>query len=261
MNTFFPITEATFLPQHRIYPINHNNPIVLSDFDGTISLADVTDTLLEHFGQDGCEQLEEQWLDGKIGSQECMSKQIALIDASLEEMNEALADVAIDPHFKAFVKYLQKNNIGIQVVSDGLDFAIKTILANNDLDFLPVYANKLLHDNQRGWRLEFPYSNINCIKRSGNCKCAHVKQTYKQFSSILYVGDGSSDFCVSNKVDHVFAKDKLIDFCQQNHIDFSPISDFSDVTTLMQTKFAALTHPISKQHDFIHSPNKGIILS
>ena len=35
---------------------------ILCDFDGTISLEDVIDSLLENFGQPGWQQLEDQWL-------------------------------------------------------------------------------------------------------------------------------------------------------------------------------------------------------
>ncbi len=45
---------------------------ILCDFDGTISLEDVIDALLEKYGQPGWQQLEDQWKSGKIGSRECM---------------------------------------------------------------------------------------------------------------------------------------------------------------------------------------------
>ncbi|WP_392558995.1 MtnX-like HAD-IB family phosphatase [Orbus mooreae] len=235
MSAFFSISEAVYLANHDMSSENSNRPIVLCDFDGTISLDDVTDTLLAHFGQTGCEELEERWNAGEIGSQECMSKQIALLDASLDEINHVLSGIEIDPFFKSFVQYAQKNNITVHIVSDGLDYAIKTILAQHQLDFLPVYANRLLHDNNRGWRLDFPYSNANCVKASGNCKCLHVKKQRTDFSPILYVGDGSSDYCVSNKVDYVFAKDKLITFCQNNCINYSPIDTFAEVVEQLPT--------------------------
>ncbi|RKS86082.1 HAD superfamily phosphoserine phosphatase-like hydrolase/2,3-diketo-5-methylthio-1-phosphopentane phosphatase [Orbus hercynius] len=235
MSTFFSISDAVYLSKKETYSLQTNSPIVLCDFDGTISLDDVTDTLLAHFGQDGCDELEARWEAGEIGSQECMSKQIALLDASLDEVNQVLAGIEIDPYFKAFVRSAQDNNIAVHIVSDGLDYAIKTILANHQLDFLPVYANTLLHDNVRGWSLQFPYSDVNCQKQSGNCKCSHVRKQCKNFFPILYVGDGSSDFCVSNKVDYVFAKDKLIDFCQHNQINHRPINSFDNVIELIPT--------------------------
>ncbi|OTQ73567.1 MULTISPECIES: MtnX-like HAD-IB family phosphatase [unclassified Gilliamella] len=229
MNTFSSITNHLFQPSYT----HHQNPIILCDFDGTISVKDVTDTLLSQFGQDGCDELEELWVSGKIGSQECMSKQIALMDASLEELNQALAKIEIDDNFKAFIDHTEKNHIPVHVVSDGLDYAIQFVLKHHGIEHLPIYANKLMHNNQRSWRLEFPFANKDCIKQSGNCKCNHVKQQ-QHFPQILYVGDGTSDFCVSHHVDLVFAKDKLINYCEKNNIKHSAIESFADVTEALK---------------------------
>jgi 2-hydroxy-3-keto-5-methylthiopentenyl-1-phosphate phosphatase len=229
MNTFSSITGSLFNPSYTQY----HTPIVLCDFDGTISIKDVTDTLLDHFGQDGCDELEELWINGKIGSQECMSKQISLMDASLEELNQVLSKIEIDPSFKSFINYTEQNNIPVHVVSDGLDYAIQFILKRHGIEHLPIFANKLLHDNERSWRLEFPYSNKNCIKQSGNCKCNHVKKQ-QYFPQILYVGDGTSDYCVSHNVDFVFAKNKLVNYCEKNRIEHCKITNFADVTTALK---------------------------
>ena len=229
MNTFSPIADSLFYPSYT----QHQTPIVLCDFDGTISVKDVTDTLLSYFGQDGCDELEELWVNGKIGSQECMSKQIALMDASLEEVNQVLSKIEIDPMFKSFLDYTEKNNIPVHVVSDGLDYSIQFILKHHGIEHLPIFANRLLHDNARSWRLEFPYANKDCIKQSGNCKCNHVKQQ-QFFPKILYVGDGTSDYCVSHHVDFVFAKDKLVNYCKKNKIAHCAINSFTDVTKALE---------------------------
>jgi Haloacid Dehalogenase superfamily, subfamily IB, phosphoserine phosphatase-like/2,3-diketo-5-methylthio-1-phosphopentane phosphatase len=229
MNTFSSIANHLFYPSHS----QQQKPIVLCDFDGTISVKDVTDTLLSHFGQDGCDELEELWVNGKIGSQECMSKQIALMDANLNELNHVLSQIEIDPTFKAFIDYTEKNHIPVHIVSDGLDYAIEFILKRHGMEHLPIFANKLMHDNNRSWRLEFPYANKDCIKQSGNCKCNHVKKQ-QHFNQILYVGDGTSDYCVSHNVDFVFAKDKLIHYCEKNKIEHRAINCFTDVTKALK---------------------------
>jgi len=54
---------------------------VLCDFDGTIALEDVTDSILERFALDGWQDVETEWKNGQIGSRECMAKQVALIRA------------------------------------------------------------------------------------------------------------------------------------------------------------------------------------
>ena len=149
--------------------------------------------------------------------------------ASLPQLNEVLDTITIDPYFIDLLNYTHRQKIAVKIVSDGLDYAIEYILKKYGIKDIPIYANHLLHDFNNGWRLTFPYANKTCVKGSGNCKCALVKQHQSQTNSILYVGDGASDFCVSNKVDVVFAKSKLINYCQDNNIAYHAIHGFDDV--------------------------------
>ncbi|WP_410211411.1 MtnX-like HAD-IB family phosphatase [Aquirhabdus sp.] len=224
--------------------------IILCDFDGTISLEDTTDVLLENFGMMGWQALEQDWLDGQIGSRECMGAQIALLDVSHETLYQQLAKMEIDPSFKDFVALANRYGIATQIVSDGLDSAIEFILKRNGLEHLPVFANRLVEEQDNHWSLAFPYADDQCLKASGNCKCAraaNVKITPQLTSQrILYIGDGSSDFCVSNRVDLVLAKDKLIDYCREQRIAHFPIQNFNDAIALLPEILSAESAEASK---------------
>ncbi len=68
-----PHTPALYVPGtlHAKSGHAHHTPpqawIILCDFDGTISLEDTTDVLLERFGMSGWQALEQDWLAGKLG--------------------------------------------------------------------------------------------------------------------------------------------------------------------------------------------------
>ncbi|WP_434778042.1 MtnX-like HAD-IB family phosphatase [Neisseria sp. Ec49-e6-T10] len=212
-----------------------NDCIFLCDFDGTISFKDVTDTLLQNFGQVGCEALEEAWLSGAIGSKECMEGQIALLDANIEQVNTCLDQIQLDPVFATFLNMMGHFQIPVHIVSDGLDYAISRILQNNHLTELSIFANHLTLNDDGKWCLTFPYANDLCKKKSGHCKCAHLASVRQKYNQVYYVGDGSSDFCVSHHADIVFAKDKLIDYCQKQMISYHPIQNFLDIVDLLPT--------------------------
>lgn len=240
MSCFFPVAESPQNHQSLFYANDLSQYSVLCDFDGTISEKDVTDTLLNHFGNEKCALFEQQWQEGIIGSRECMHQQIANMQASQAELDSVLAQIKIDPTFSEFISFAQSRNLNVHIVSDGLDYAIQSILKRYNLNFLPVFANRLLHNQQQGWALDFPYANDHCLKASGNCKCQH-RRKLTGFQKIFYVGDGTSDFCVADKVDMVFAKDKLIDFCQQQRIAYYPIKNFGDVTAILPELLKAPT--------------------
>jgi len=204
---------------------------VLCDFDGTISFKDVTDTLLDAFGMLGWQRLEQQWEEGEIGSRACMAGQIALLDASRGELNECLSLLTIDPGFAQFVAYARQRKVPLHIVSDGLDYAINFILQANGISGIPVIANSLRQVSERRWALDFPYHNTRCLKGSGVCKCGVAKALAPE--KFLMIGDGRSDFCVSQVADHVFAKGSLVDECQRMGVPFSALRDFSEAPALL----------------------------
>lgn len=228
---------------HRQAMLAQPGWMVQCDFDGTISLVDVTDSLLHRFGRPGWEALEDAWERGEIGSRECMQAQVALLDMDRAELDAHLHGIAIDPHFAAFVHEAQERGMPVQVVSDGIDYAIRAILARHGLGDLPIVANRLVQTGPRDWTLEFPWRSAACARASGNCKCERLDEQRTRHGQVLFVGDSTSDFCVSGQADFVLAKYKLIDYCVANGIPHAAFQDFSQAVALLpQAACAMLPH-------------------
>lgn len=212
---------------------NDSGWVIQCDFDGTISVDDVTDALLERFARPGWRGIEAEWEAGRIGSGECMKRQVALLDMSSTELDAFLAGVAIDPHFLSFVAAARRLGIPLQVVSDGIDHAIHRVLAQHGLDGLPVYANHLVQLDERRWRLTSPNATATCVSACGTCKCELLAHHTATSRKVLFVGDGRSDFCVAAKADFVLAKSRLIDHCVQNRIAHAAFANFEEALALM----------------------------
>jgi 2-hydroxy-3-keto-5-methylthiopentenyl-1-phosphate phosphatase len=208
---------------------------ILCDFDGTITLEDVIDSLLEHFGLPGWERLEDDWRAGRIGSRECMSGQVALLDLDREQLDQHLSGQSIDPGFPAFVAEARRLGAPLRIVSDGLDYAIDAVLARHGLADLPVSANHLSARSERRWTLQSPWQAGDC--RSGTCKCACVATARGNGRPTLLIGDGASDFCAAHRVDFVFAKGRLIDYCRNADIPFLPIASFDEASARLRALF------------------------
>jgi 2,3-diketo-5-methylthio-1-phosphopentane phosphatase len=206
---------------------------ILCDFDGTIAVEDVIDALLDRYGRPGWEQLERDWRAGRIGSRVCMSGQVALLDLSREELDQHLAQVRIDHAFPGFVAATRALGLPLEVVSDGLDYAIHRILGRYGLDDLPVAANHLAPGvPPQRWELSSPFQAAGCA--SGTCKCARVEQARGQGAhKTLLIGDGASDFCAADRVDFVFAKHRLIEHCRAAGIPYVPVTGFEDALDML----------------------------
>ncbi|BEU97145.1 MtnX-like HAD-IB family phosphatase [Acidovorax sp. DW039] len=207
--------------------------MVQSDFDGTISKVDVTDSLLQKFGLPGWQALEDAWERGEIGSRECMQGQVALLNMDRDELHAHLDTIELDPHFSHFIAVADERGIPVQVVSDGIDYAIRYILQRHGLGHLPVIANRLVQTGTRNWQLQSPWASAACARASGNCKCERLAEQQLTHGKVLYIGDGSSDFCVSAKADYVLAKDKLVDHCVRHGIAHSTFSNFSEALAML----------------------------
>ncbi len=207
--------------------------IILCDFDGTVSVEDVTDSLLTHLAHPAWMDLEAQWKSGHIGSRECMAGQIGMLDASRPQLDALFANMRVDRMFEAFVEAVLAARIELRIVSDGLDQAIESILGRHKLDHLPIAANRLEADGERTWKLTFPYASDDCQVSSGMCKCAQVAQARSQKKKVLLIGDGASDFCAAGVVDLVFAKHRLIEHCRALGLPYVPITGFQDALVLL----------------------------
>ncbi len=206
---------------------------ILCDFDGTISVEDVTDVLLERYGLPGWQALEDDWRGGKLSSRLCMQGQIALLDVSKEELDAQIDTFRIDPDFQNFVAVARRAGWTIGIVSDGLDYAIRRILARHELTDLSVHANHLVQPGPRQWRLESPCADTSCTVDSGTCKCAIAARSQSGHRPVALIGDGASDFCVAGRVDFVFAKHRLIEHCRARDIPHTPIVGFADAIRLL----------------------------
>jgi len=199
-------------------------PSVLVDFDGTVVLEDTTDLILEHFADPSWRIVESAWIEGRIGSRECLSQQIDLVRASESDLDRLADRAPIDPHFAEFVAVCRELGLRPVVGSDGFDRVIARVLSRTGID-LPVVSNRLVSLGGGRWRAEFPHMLGDCRSQSGNCKCS---QFQGQIAPRLLVGDGRSDFCPASCATMVFAKKALAIHCRKARIDHVEIAGFAD---------------------------------
>ncbi|ACD65993.1 MAG TPA: 2,3-diketo-5-methylthio-1-phosphopentane phosphatase [Sulfurihydrogenibium sp.] len=198
------------------------------DFDGTISKQDVIDTLLENYASRQWLEIEKLWNEGKITTRECLDAQMALITITEKELDDFLSKIEIDESFLMFVDFVKSNyNSKVYILSDGFKLFIEKILKPygvlSNID--GIYANNVKLINNK-FQTFYNHSKHDC--QLGVCKCSLV-QSLKNSKSI-YIGDGRSDFCVSQTTDFVFAKGKLFDFLKENKFKhFTKFSTFKDV--------------------------------
>ena len=203
------------------------------DFDGTLSVGDTVDAMLERFADDRWKDLEDDWLNGKITAIECMKQQLDLVEADQVTLEDFFRGIQLDASFIPFHKYISQFS-KVAIVSDGLDHAIDVATHNADIPAMPIYANKL-NFKPNGVSISYPYQNPQCKAGNGVCKCQIAEQLSMDVGGkVILIGDGKSDYCLAKHADIVFAKGKLITHCEQENIPFRRFQTFAEVLEVVK---------------------------
>ena len=107
--------------------------VFLTDFDGTITLRDSNDHMIDNagMGYDNRRVLNEEIVNERLNFRDGFRQMLASVKRPFREMEElARRDIKLDPGFKDFYAFAKEKNIPVVIVSSGMDPIIRSILAN-----------------------------------------------------------------------------------------------------------------------------------
>jgi 2,3-diketo-5-methylthio-1-phosphopentane phosphatase len=208
-------------------------PVIFTDFDGTITQVDVTDEILTQLAHPSWQEAEQEWTRGLIGSRECLERQIALVNASAEQLRALVDAVPIDPAFSAFYRFTRARGIPLYVLSEGFDYVIARVLKRAGVEGpmrngLKIFSSRLRFEGRR-LVASFPHSTLPCRHGCATCKAALLRKFGKGRHPVVFVGDGLSDRFAVQEADVVFAKRHLLAYCREHGQACHPFDSFSDV--------------------------------
>ena len=218
--------------------MNHNNIRLFVDFDGTVTMKDVGDSIFETFldppllSQGWHADIIEEWKAGRISSHECLTRACARTKVTKKELDKHLDAFTLTAGFIETIDHCRRNGIPLTILSDGLDYYIEYVLGRHGIFDIPIKANHLVFDN--GFlAVEFPYEAMGC-GRCGNCKRWHLDTLTADGETIVYVGDGYSDRYAVRSADVLFARGDLIEYCGKYGIEFRKYTDFFDIVRYLE---------------------------
>lgn len=215
-------------------------PMLFLDFDGTISSRDAVDLILEKFADERWIGVEEDWRAGRIGSRECLARQMTLVQAAPRALNQLLATIELDAGLGALLDACARADVPVSIISDGFDYCIRRILQAGEpravklLRGARVCASHLVHAGKGRWRAEFPFFREACAHGCATCKPAVMEMLNPRGAATIFVGDGLSDAYAAREVDLVFAKKSLARICREQAIDFVPYESLADVAARLE---------------------------
>jgi len=210
---------------------------ILVDYDGTIALTDVSDTVMaEHVP--GIWEAEAAAYDaGRMGSRRLMELEMALVDVPSADLLTTAAAQPHDPSFVAFVRAAQAAGIPIEIVSDGFGFFIEPALEALGVGELPVITARTTFSGRRA-SIAFPNGHPTCLV-CGTCKRNRVLAHQAAGRAVVFIGDGESDRYAAGYSDVVWAKRALVRICIEAGWEFQRWTEFREIDAWLAEVLAA----------------------
>lgn len=203
------------------------------DFDGTACQQDVSEELLEAFGDPSWPAFDDAVDRGEMGLREAAGHQAAMLSGSRDELLAyALEHAELDPTFPRFVAWAEGRGLPLALVSDGFAFYIRPMLEAAGLGHLEVVTNELAFGNGSP-QLRHPNGHPECVG-CGTCKMLAVQRFQASHGPVAFVGEGQSDRYGALYADVVFAKLALVPICEADGVPYLPWEDFDDVVRSLE---------------------------
>jgi len=204
--------------------------VVICDFDGTIMDVDTGKLILEKFAEGNWRHYDRLYDEMKMPVAEVLRHQFAMVKSSRGAILAAVEHSAdFREGFEELLRACKRRGVPFVVASYGVDFCIRHFLGRSPLGReVRVYAPST-RVTRRGTFLRFPKP---MVRGSENIKDGLVRYHRERGATVVYVGDGTSDFAAIREanVRYAIRKSRLAMLCKGHGISVAEISNFGPVT-------------------------------
>ena len=201
--------------------------LVQCDFDGTVTEEDISFLILDAFADGNWRRLLNQYRAKEISVGCFNTKAFTMVKEDKEALNQFVKErFELRAGFGKLIEYCRKRGFRFVIVSNGLDFYIRTILENIGLSDVEVFAARARFGADG---VEAQYIGPEGEELQDDFKEEHVRHFLRQGYRIIYIGNGDSDIPSSRMAQHVFATGQLLEYYKGKSLDCTPFNDFNDV--------------------------------
>lgn len=204
--------------------IQKTNWALICDFDGTITLKDVGDVILTHFKAVTKQEIKDSY-DADVDMAKWMKNTFMRLNATPKEIEKhLLKTILIRKGFKDIIKFCDKNNIPLEIVSGGLDLYSKPLFKKWNLKVKSFFGKAKFI--KTGYQISYPYLNGYSLD---DFKRARVKFHQTKKRKVIFCGDATTDLKAAKIADKVYATKKLLSLCKTNKVETSWLRTFGDI--------------------------------
>ena len=210
--------------------------LVQCDFDGTVTIGDVSFMLLDAFANGDWRHWDKKYVAGEISVGRFNTEVFSMVTADKQTLLDYIkGKVIIRPGFEEFVNLCQQRDFRLVIVSNGLSFYVEQVLADIGLSDLEVHA---ANTDFRPDGLRVQYTGLDGTIMDSGLKDTYASLFLENGYRVIYIGDGRSDFLPARRCDLIFAAaddGSLLPICRHENVECHPYTTFHDIITIMET--------------------------
>jgi 2-hydroxy-3-keto-5-methylthiopentenyl-1-phosphate phosphatase len=194
----------------------------VSDFDGTITLRDVGDHLLLHYGFTDKKTIEESY-SLKVRVEDFMKR--AFAGAALSE--RVIADfvrerVKARRGFREFILFCEASGVPFEIASGGVDLYADPFFEKHGVSVKSFFGKAKVVKG--GIKIDYPF-----LRRTdlSSFKASRVARMKRLGLKVVFFGDGPNDFKAATLADKAYATGRLLKLCRERGVPASPLTDFT----------------------------------
>ncbi|MCM2267429.1 MAG: HAD-IB family phosphatase [Elusimicrobiales bacterium] len=206
----------------------------VSDFDGTITLRDVGDHLLLHYGFADKKTIDESYVSG-VKVEDFMRS--AFAGAALtEKVIAAFVRKKVEARrgFREFVVFCETSGIPFEIASGGVDLYADPFFKKHGVKVRSFFGKG--RAVKGGVSIRYPF--LRRLDLSA-FKASRVLRQKKAGRKVVFFGDGPNDFKAAAAADKVYAAGRLYRLCRERGIPVSPLTDFRKAADFIKKDTAA----------------------
>ncbi len=204
--------------------------IIFCDFDGTITAVETFAGMLKEFAPDLSSLIMPKLYEKKITLREGVRTILESIPSQIYgDILEYAASKPVREGLPELLDFLDRHNIPFVIISGGLQDMVEKVIARENLlhRVKAIAAVKIDTSSE--------YLQVNSDYEADTELVAKVK-VMAQFPAekTIAIGDSLTDINMALKADLVFARDKLIEYLEEENKPYIPWNNFHDVGEYLQ---------------------------
>ncbi len=207
--------------------------VLQCDFDGTITVDDVSFLLLDKFAEGDWRKILAKYREDKLTVGEFNRRVFSMVRATRKEMTDYMRQhLKLRSGLPELVRACKKLGLRFVIVSNGLDFYIEQVLEDLGLNDVEFHAAETVFDPEG---MKVRYVSPDGKEINDGFKEAYMRLFLGQGYRTIYIGNGYSDFPAASLAHEIYGIDGLLEHCQKVNVNCRVFEDLKEIAGSLQT--------------------------